>query len=176
MWEMDNKAECWRIDAFELWCLRRLLWVPWTARRSNQSILKAVGPEYSLEGLMLKLQYFCHLMRTDSFEKPWCWERLKAGGEGMTEGAMVGRHHRLNGHEFEQDLGVGDGQWSQLACCSQWGCKESDATEWLSLTEVLGRNSFCCNLLVRIFQRSWRRESRESVGQSRWGMLGFILE
>ena len=67
-----KKAECWRIDAFELWCCRRLLRVPWTARRSNQSILKEINPEYSLEGLMLKLklQYFGHLMpRTDSFEK-----------------------------------------------------------------------------------------------------------
>ena len=67
-----KKAECWRIDAFELWCWRRLLRVPWTARRSNQSILKEISPEYSLEGLMLKLrlQYFGHLMwRTDSFKK-----------------------------------------------------------------------------------------------------------
>ena len=67
-----KKAECWRIDAFELWCWIRLLRVPWTARRSNQSILKEIGPEYSLEGLMLKLklQYFGHLMRrADSFEK-----------------------------------------------------------------------------------------------------------
>ena len=65
-----KKAECWRIDAFELWCWRRLFRVLWTARRSNQSILKEISPEYSLEGLMLKLQYFGHLMqRTDSFEK-----------------------------------------------------------------------------------------------------------
>ena len=79
-----KKAECQRIDAFELWCWRRLLRVPWTARRSNQSILKEISPEYSLEGLMLKLklQYFGHLMqRTDSLERPWCWERLRAGGE-----------------------------------------------------------------------------------------------
>ena len=67
-----KKAECWKIDAFELWCWRRLLRVPWTARRSNQSILREISPEYSLEGLMLKLkpQYFGHLMRrADSFEK-----------------------------------------------------------------------------------------------------------
>ena len=65
-----KKAEHWRINAFELWCWKRLLRVPWTARRSNQSILKEISPEYSLEGLMLKLQYFGHLMpRTDSFEK-----------------------------------------------------------------------------------------------------------
>ena len=74
----------WRIDAFEPWCWRRLLRVPWTTRRSNQSILKEISPEYSLEGpmLKLKLQYFGHLMqRTDSLEKTWKWERLKAGGE-----------------------------------------------------------------------------------------------
>ena len=84
-----KKAERWRIDAFELWCWRRLLWVPWTARRSNQSILKEISAEYSLEGLMLKLklQYFGHLMwRTNSWKRPWCWERLKAGGEGGDRG------------------------------------------------------------------------------------------
>ena len=75
-----KKAECQRIDAFELWCWRRLLRVLWTARTSNQSILKEINTEYSLEGLMLKLklQYFGHLMgRTDSLERPWCQERLK---------------------------------------------------------------------------------------------------
>ena len=82
-----KKAEHWRIDAFELWCWRRLLSVPWTARRSNQFILKEISPEYSLEGLMLKLQYFGHLMwRTDSLEKTLCWDRLKAGGEGDDRG------------------------------------------------------------------------------------------
>ena len=84
-----KKAKCRRIDAFELWCWRRLLRVPWTARRSNLSILKEISPEYSLEGLMLKLklQYFGHLMRrADLFEKPRCWERLRAGGEGDDRG------------------------------------------------------------------------------------------
>ena len=84
-----KKAECRRIDAFELRCLRRLLRVPRTARRSNQSILKEISPEYSLEGLMLKLklQYFGHLMgRTDSFEKTLMLERLKAEGEGDDRG------------------------------------------------------------------------------------------
>ena len=83
--------------------LEQTLRIPWTARRSNQSILKEISPEYSIEGLMLKLklQYFGHLMRrADSFERPWCWERLKAGEEGMTEDEMVGWHHGLNGHEF----------------------------------------------------------------------------
>ena len=88
MWELDCKenwdTECQRFDAFELWCWRRLLRVPWTARRSNQSILKELSTEYPLEELMLKLklQYFGHLMyQTDSCERSWCWERLKVGGE-----------------------------------------------------------------------------------------------
>ena len=77
-----KKAECWRIDAFDLWCWRRLLRVPWTARRYNQSILKEISPEYSLEGLMLKLkcQYFGHLMqRADSFEKTLMLGKIEAG-------------------------------------------------------------------------------------------------
>ena len=82
-----KKAECQKIDAFELWCWRRLLRVPWIARRSNQSILKEISPEYSLEGLKLKLQYFDHLMRrTDSLEKTLMLERLKVGGEGDNRG------------------------------------------------------------------------------------------
>ena len=83
-----NKADCQRTDAFELWCWRRLLRVPWTARRSNQSILKEINPEYSLEGLMLKLklQYFGHLMRRTHLKRSWCWERLRVGGEGDDRG------------------------------------------------------------------------------------------
>ena len=84
-----KKAERWRIDAFELWCWRRLLRVPWTARRSNQSILKEISPGCSLKGLMLKLklQYFGHLMgRADSLKRPWCWKRLRAGEEGDDRG------------------------------------------------------------------------------------------
>ena len=84
-----KKAEHQRIEAFELWCSRRLLRVPWTARRSNQTILKEISPEYSLEGLMLKLklQYFGHLMqRADSLEKILMLERLSAGEEGDNRG------------------------------------------------------------------------------------------
>ena len=80
-----KKTECVRIDAFELWCWRRLLRVPWTARRSNQSILKEISPGCSLEGLMLrlKLQFFGHWCEElTHLKKPWCWERLRAGGEG----------------------------------------------------------------------------------------------
>ena len=116
-----KKAEPRKIDAFELWCWRRLLKVPWTARRSNQSILKETSPGCSLEGLMLrlKLQYFGHLMwRVDSLEKT-----LMLGGiEGrrkkrMTEDEMAGWHYWLDGHEFGWTLGVGDGQGG-LVCCS----------------------------------------------------------
>ena len=84
-----KKAEHGRTDAFKLWCWRRLFRVPWTARRSNQSILKEINPEYSLEGLMLKLKlwYFGHLMwRVNSLERLWCRARLKAGGEGDNRG------------------------------------------------------------------------------------------
>ena len=100
-----KKAEHQRIDVFELWCWRKLLGVPWTSSWSNQSVLKKISPEYSLEGLMLKLklQYFGHLkQRTDSFEnlldagKDWRQEEKE-----MRPGKMVLWHHRLNGHEFE---------------------------------------------------------------------------
>ena len=100
-----KKAEHQRIDAFELWCWRGLLRVLWTARRSNQSIIKEISPECSLEGLMLKLklQSFSHLMRrADSFEKTLMLGKASRQGEKeTTEDEMVGWHHRLNGHEFE---------------------------------------------------------------------------
>ena len=131
-----KKAEHRRIGAFELRCWSRLLRVPWTARRSNQSILREINPENSLEGVMLKLklQYLGHLMqRTDSFEKTDAgkdWRQEK----GTTEDEMVGWHHQLNGHEFEQAPGVGDGRGG-LACYSPWGRKELDTTEQLNWTE-----------------------------------------
>ena len=133
-----NKAECWRTDAFELWCWRRLLRVPWTARRSNQSILKEISPEYSLERLMLKqkLQYLATW-----FEELTHWKDPDAGKgwrqeeKCLTE--MVGWHYWLNGHEFEQALGVGDRQ-GNLAYCSPWGWKGSNTTEWLNWTNKLG--------------------------------------
>ena len=133
-----KKAEHWRTDAFEMWCWRGLLRVPWTARRSNQSILKEISPGISLEGLKLKLklQYFGHLMRrVDSLEKT-----LMLGGiggrrrRGMTEDEMVGWHHWLNGHGFGWTPGVVDEQGG-LVCCGSWGCKELDKTEWLNWTE-----------------------------------------
>ena len=113
-----KKAERQRIDAFELWYWRRLLRVPWTSRRSNQSILKEINPEYSLEGLILKLQYFGHLMhRADSLEKNSDAEKdWRQEKKVMTEDKMVGWHHWLSGHEFEQAPGDGEGQGC-LACC-----------------------------------------------------------
>ena len=95
--------------------------VPWNARKSNQSILKEISPEYLLEGLMLelKLQYFGHLMqRADLLEKTLMLRKIEGRRrQGMTEDEMVGWHHQLDGHEFEQALGVCDGQGS-LVCCS----------------------------------------------------------
>ena len=126
-----KKAECQRIDAFKLWCWRRLLKVPWTARRSNQSILKEISPEYSLEGLMLKLtvQYFDHLMeRTDSLEKTLTLGKIEGKRRRGRQKMRWLDGIRFDGHEFEQALGVGDGQGS-LVCCSPWGHKESYTTE-----------------------------------------------
>ena len=99
-----KKAECRRINPFELRCWRRLLKVPWTARRSNQSILKEISPECSLEGpmLKLKLQYSGHLMRrTDSFEKTLIMGKIEGGRRRRQRMRWVDGHHQLNGHEFE---------------------------------------------------------------------------
>ena len=99
-----KKAECQRIDVFELGCWRRLFRVPWTARRSNQSILKEISLEYSLEGLILKLklQYFGHLMqRTDSFEKTLMLGKIEGRRRKGQRDEMVGWHYQLDGHEFE---------------------------------------------------------------------------
>ena len=134
-----KKTERWRIDAFELWCWRRLLRVSWTARRSNQSILKEVSPGCSLIGLMLKLkfQYFGHLMRrTGSLEKTLMLGKIEGRKRrGRTEDEMVGWHHRFNGHGFGWTLGVGDRQGG-LAWCGSRGPKESDTTEWQNWTEL----------------------------------------
>ena len=144
-----KKAEYRRIDVFELWCWRRLLRVPWTARRSNQSILKEISPGCSLEGLMLKLklQSFGHLIqRADSFWKDS--DTRKDWGQkekGKTEDEMVGWHHQHNGHGFVCTLGVGDGQGG-LVCCSSWGCKESDTTVWLNWSETPFHMPLCSNL------------------------------
>ena len=133
-----KKDECWRIDAFELWYWRKLLRVPWTARRSNQSILKGISPGCSLEGLMLKLklQYFGHLMwRVDYLEKT-----LMLGGIGGRRKRGWQRMRWLDGIANLMDMSFSKlwelvmGREGDLTCCS-WGLKESDMTEWPSWTE-----------------------------------------
>ena len=142
MWELDCE-EGWVPKNWCFWTVvwRRLLRVPWTARRSNQSILKEISHGCSLEGMMLKLklQYFGHLMRrVDSLEKT-----LMLGGiwgqeeKGMTEDEMAGWHHRLDWHEFEWTPGVGDGQGG-LACCDSWGRRvRHDWETELNWTELI---------------------------------------
>ena len=107
----------------KLWCWRRFLRVPWTARRSNQSILKEISPEYSLEGLMLNsstLATCCEELTR--WRRPWCWKGLKAAAEGDSRGWGGWWRHWLDGQESEQAPGVGDGQGS-LVRCSPWGCR-----------------------------------------------------
>ena len=123
-----KKAECRRIDAFELWCWRRLLRVPWTARRSNQSILNEISPKYSLE-------VWCWSWDSNTLAT-WCEELTQrkdpdAGKDcrqeekGMTEDEMVGWYHQLNGHEFEQTLGDSEGQGSLACCCNPMGLQRA---------------------------------------------------
>ena len=132
-----KKAEHWRMDAFELWCWRRLFRVPWTARRSNQSILKK-----SIQNFHWRTDVE---VETPIFWPPdaksWLiWKDPEVGKDwgqekGTTEDEMVGWHHGHNEHEFEWTPGVGDRQGG-LACCSSWGHKELDTTEWLNWTEL----------------------------------------
>ena len=141
MWELDYK-ELWapRIDAFELWCWRRLLRIPWTARRPNQSILKEISPEYSLEWLMLKLklQWFGYRCKeVTHLKRPWCWERLGAGRGGDDRGwdgwmASWTQWTRV---------WVGSKSWwwtgREAWHCSPWGHKELDTTEQLNWTDKI---------------------------------------
>ena len=134
-----KKAEHGRVDAFELWCWRRLLRIPWTARRSNQSILKEISPGRSLEGLMLKLKP----IPWPPHAKSWLIGKDPDAGrdwgqeeKGTTEDEMAGWHHWLDGRESEWTPGDGDGQGG-LACCDSWGRKGSDTTEWLNWTEIM---------------------------------------
>ena len=135
-----KKAEHQRIDSLEQWCWRRVLRVPWTAGRSNQSILKEISPEYSLQGLMLKLKlpvlWAPHVKNWFMWKAPDAGKDWRQEEKGMTEDEVVRWHHRLDGHEFEWTLGVGGGQGS-LVCRSPWGCKELDRTERLNWTEGL---------------------------------------
>ena len=141
-----KEAECWRIDAFELRCWRRLLRVPWTARSSNQYILKEISPECSWEGLMLKLklQYLVTWYEEPThLKRPWCWERLRAGVEGDDRG--------WDGWMASPTWWTGVwgrfGSWwltgRGLVCCSPWGCKELNMTEWLNWTELSNMYYLC---------------------------------
>ena len=138
-----KKTEPWRIDAFALWCWRRLLRIPWTARRSNQSTLKEISPEYSLEGLMLKLklQYSGHRMwRADSLEKTVMLGKIEGRRRSGWQHDMVEWHHELNGHEFKQALGDGEGQgtWHTAVLGSQ-RVRHDLETEWQQCYKWLPR-------------------------------------
>ena len=129
-----KKAECWKTDAFELWCWRRLLRVSWTARRSNHSILKETQSEYSWKrraeaeaSMFWPPDAKSQVIRKDPDTRKYWGQEEK----GASQDEMVGWHHQLNGHEFEQTQGDGEGQGC-LACCHPWACKESDMTEWLN--------------------------------------------
>ena len=135
-----KKADHQRIDAFKLWCWRRLLRVPWNAR-SNQLILReSTLNAFWKSTLNPHWKVWCWNWSSSTLAT-WCeelthwrslsWEKLKAEEKGMAEDGMVGWHHWLNGHEFEQAPGTGDGQGS-LACFSPWRHKESDMTGWLN--------------------------------------------
>ena len=134
-----RKAEHIKIDAFELWCWRRLLRVLWTARRSNQSILKEISPEYSLEGLMLKLklQYLATWCKElTHLKRPWCWERLKARGEGddrRRDGWMTSLTQRTW-------VWVNSRSWwwtGRTGVLQSMGLQKLDMTEWLNWTDFI---------------------------------------
>ena len=146
-----KKVERRRIDAFELWCWRRLLRVPWTARRSNQSILKETSPGCSLEGLMLRLKFqYSHLMRrADSLEKT-----LMLGGIGDRRRRERQRMRWLDGITDSMQKsgwtpGVGDGQGG-LACCDSWSCKELDTTEQLNWPKESSSESITSSVFYNV--------------------------
>ena len=146
MWELGYE-ESWMLKNWCFWTVvwRRLLRVPWTARRSNQSILKEISPEYSLEGLMLtlKLQYMAKWYKEMThWKRPQCWERLKERGEGD--------NRKWDGWMASPTLGVSDGQGG-LACCGPWGCKELDTTERLNWTDPFD----VCSIWRVIISHSW---------------------
>ena len=159
-----KKAECWRIDAFELWFWRRLLRVPWTAERSKQSILKGISLKYSLEGLMLKLklQYFGHLMwRADSFEKTLMLgkiegRRIEEGDDRGWDGWMASPTQWTWVWASSKELLMD----REAACCSLWGHKELDTAERLNWTELFKERKLCCSVFqifknIYLFDPTW---------------------
>ena len=132
-----KEAECQRIDAFELWCWRRLLRVPWTARRSNQSILKEISPGcvlwkewcWSWDSSTLATSY----EELTHWKRLWCWEGLGAGGEVVTEEEMAGWHHRLDGHESEWTPGAGDGREAWRAAIHGVTKSRTRLSDWTEL-------------------------------------------
>ena len=135
MGKTKKTYECWRTDAFELWCWRRLLRVRWIARRSNQSILKEISPEYYWKDWWWS--WNCNTLGTwceelTQWKSPWCWERLKVGGEGDDRGW----DGWMASPTWWTWVWVNFGSWWGLACCSRWGHWESDTTERLNWTEL----------------------------------------
>ena len=133
-----KKGERQRTDVFEPWCWQRLLRVPWTARGSNQSILKEISPEYSFEGLMLEAETpirWSPDVKNRLIKKTLMLGKIKGRGRRGWQDETVGWHHWLDGHGFEQAPGIGDGQES-LACCSPRSHKELDMTERLNWFEL----------------------------------------
>ena len=147
-----KKAEKQRIDAFEVWCWRRLLRVPWTARRSKQSILKEISPEYSLEGLILKLKLQCRMQRTDSLEKTLMLGKIKGRKIRDDRGWDGWMASPTQWTWVWQAPGVGDGQGS-LACCRAWGHRIGH--NWV--TELITESLYCTpetNTLLSINYKS----------------------
>ena len=153
-----KKAECQWMDAYELYCWRRLLRVPWTARRSNQSILTEISPEYSLEGLMLKLKLpILWPLDTKNWligEDPDTEKDTGQEKKGVTEAEMVRWHHPSNGHEFERVPWYGEGQRS-LVCCSPWSGKEPDtlATEQQLTNKTFHKKT--CITVHKTWDKNW---------------------
>ena len=139
MWELDNEGWTPKSWCFWIVVLEKTLESPLDCKRSNQSILKEISPEYSLEGLMAEAEtpilWPPDVKNWLTGKDPDARKEWKHEEKGMTEDEMIVWHHRPDGHEFEQGLGVGDGRGS-LVCCSLWGQKESDTTEWLKWTEL----------------------------------------
>ena len=167
-----KKVECWRIDAFKLWCWRRLLRVPWTASRSNQSILKEINPGYSLEGLMLKLQYF------GQDEKSWLiWKDPDAGKDwrqeekGETEDEMVGWCHWLHGYKFERGLGDSEGREAWRAAVHGVTKSWTQPNDWTTKVTQIADGDLC----LYLSPSEWHATRREAKKWRTLTAIGIII-